>query len=159
MKGKISFITLCAAAALLVLALAACGGSAPATVNDLPAYPGASELKAGSSTIGDTLAKNMQTDAGLRQAIGSGGKTEQKGFTLPKGTAWDAVKKFYDDKLKAAGWGEPNSMVSNVLAQVNQSNDAFQTATYTRGNQTLAVIRLVDPISNEVTLILSLSTR
>ncbi len=147
------------ALAVLASALAGCGGNAAVGINDLPAYPGATELKAGDSTVGDTLAKNMQTDAGLRQAMGSGGKTEQKGFTLPKDAKWDAIKKFYDDKLKAGGWSEPNSMVSNVLAQVNATNDAFQNAIYTRSNQSLAVIRVADPTAGGAMLILSLSTR
>ena len=54
------------AALLTVLALvtlAACGGSPPATLSDIPAYPGTAELKPGESNIADTLAKNNQTDA------------------------------------------------------------------------------------------------
>jgi hypothetical protein len=142
-----------------VAALTACGGSAaPVTLNDVPAYAGAKEFKPGESQIGDTLAKNMQTNAALSQAMGTGGKLEQKGFRLPDGTTWDQVQKFYDDKLKAAGWNT-DSTAASVLAVVNQQNDAFQTATYLRGNQTLAVIRMVEPISKQAWLFLSLSTR
>jgi hypothetical protein len=144
--------------AIAAVALAACGGSAqPVTLNDIPAFTGAKEFKPGESTIGDTLAKNMQTNAALTQAMGTGGKLEQKGFQLPDGTTWDQVQKFYDDNLKAAGWGT-NSTAASVLAVVNQQNDAFQTATYLRGNQTLAVIRMVEPISKQVWLFLSLNT-
>ncbi len=155
---KITFVSL-VALALMALVLAACGGSSAVAINDLPAYPGATELKAGDSTVGDTLAKNMQSDASLRQAMGTGGKTEQKGWTLPQDATWDAIKKFYDDKLKSGGWGEPNSMVGNVLAQVNAMNDAYQNAIYTRNNQSLAVIRVADPTTKGAMLILSLSTR
>ncbi len=145
-------------AALLMLALTACGGASPVTANDLPAYPGATELKADDSKLAATLSQNSQQITALTQAAGVNGKTEQKGFALPKDATWDAVKKFYDDKLKSTGWAEPGGITGNVLAQVNGMNDTFQTATYNRGNQTLSVIRLVDPISKDATLIFSLNT-
>lgn len=145
--------------AIFAVVVTACGGSAqPATLNEIPAYTGAKEFKPGESTIGDTLAKNMQTNAALTQAMGTGGKLEQKGFSLPDGTTWDQVQKFYDDKLKAAGWST-NSPAANVLAVVNQQNDAFQMANYLRGNQNLSVIRMTDPISKSAWLFLSLNTR
>ncbi len=147
--------------ALLVVsavALTACGGGTqPVALNDIPAYAGAKEFKPGESQIGDTLAKNMQTNASLTQAMGTGGKLEQKGFQLPDGTSWDQVQKFYDDKLKSTGWNT-DATTASVLAAVNQANDTFQTATYLRGNQTLAIIRMVEPISKQVWLFLSLNT-
>lgn len=146
-------------AALLMLALTACGGASPVTINDVPAYPGATEFKPGDSRLGATLAQNSQQITALSQAAGAGGKTDQKGFALPKDATWDAVKKFYDEKLKAGGWGEPGGVAGNVLAQVNATNDTFQTATYTRGNQSLVVVRMVEPISKEIWLIFSLNTR
>jgi len=150
---------LLALAVVLMLALTACGGASPVTANDLPVYPGATALQPGDSKLADTLSKNSQQITALTQSAGVNGKTEQKGFSLPKDATWDAVKKFYDDKLTAGGWGVPGGVASNVLAQVNTMNDSFQTATYTRGNQTLALVRLVDPISKDATLIFSLSTR
>jgi hypothetical protein len=149
---------------LTLLSVSACsmigGGSQAVAVGDLPAYPGATELKAGDSRIADTLAKNSQQGTALSQAMGAGGKLEQRGFTLPKETTWDAVKKFYDDKLKSSGWSEPSGVASNILAQVNAQNDAFQTATYQRGNQTLAVLRvMIDPTTKDMALIFSLNTR
>ena len=80
----------------------ACGGTTAS--GDLPKYPGAVELKAGESAIGSTLAQNMKQDAALRQAVGTGGKTEQRGFKLPGDTTWEQVKSFYDRELKAGGW-------------------------------------------------------
>lgn len=145
-------------AAVLTLALTACGGASPVTANDLPVYPGATALQPGDSKLAQTLANNSQQITALTQSAGVNGKTEQKGFALPKDATWDAVKKFYDDKLTAGGWSVPGGVTSNVLAQVNGMNDTFQTATYTRGNQTLALIRLVDPISKDATLIFSLNT-
>ncbi len=159
MKFKILFVSL-----LALLALSACsmigGGGNPVGINDIPAYPGATELKAGDSTLANTLANNSQQITALSQSAGAGGKTDQKGYALPSDATWDAIKKFYDDKLKSAGWSEPNSMVSGILSQVNTQNDAFQTTVYQRGNQTLSVIRvMMDPTSKQATLIFSLSTR
>jgi len=149
---------LLALAVVLMLALTACGGASPVTANDLPVYTGAVALQPGDSKLAATLANNSQQITALTQSAGVNGKTEQKGFSLPKDATWDAVKKFYDDKLTAAGWSVPGGVASNVLAQVNGMNDTFQTATYTRGNQTLALVRLVDPISKDATLIFSLNT-
>lgn len=158
MKNK-TMLFVFALLALSAVALSACGGSAqPVTLNDVPVFAGAKEFKPGESAIGDTLAKNMQTNATLTKAMGTGGKLEQKGFNLPQGTTWDAVQKYYDDKLKAAGWNT-DATTANIMAAVNQQNDAFQTATYLRGNQTLAIIRMTEPISKEAWLFLSLNTR
>ena len=142
----------------LMLGLTACGGASAVAINDLPAYPGATELKAGDSRIGATLAQNSQNITALTQASGGSGKTDQKGYSLPKDTTWDAVKKFYDDKLKSAGWSEP-SATSSILTQVNQQNPTTQTVIYARGNQTLSVIRFVEPISKDASLIFSLTAR
>ena len=145
--------------AMLALVLSACGASAqPVTLNDIPVYAGAKEFKPGESAIGDTLAKNMQTNAALTKAVGTGGKLEQKGFSLPQDGTWDAVGKFYDDKLKSTGWNTDSTTVS-ILAAVNQQNDAFQTVVYLRGNQSLSVIRMTDPISKSAWMFLSLNTR
>jgi hypothetical protein len=145
--------------ATLALILSACGGSAaPVTLNDIPVYSGAKEFKPGESAIGDTLSKNMQQNAALTKAIGTGGKLEQKGFSLPQDGTWDAVSKFYDDKLKSTGWNT-DSTTASILATVNQQNDAFQTVVYLRGNQSLSVIRMTDPISKSAWLFLSLNSR
>lgn len=144
--------------------LAACGGGAVA-IGDLPVYTDARELKAGESTVGDTLKNNMEQDKALRDAIGTGGKTEQRGFKLPADASWDKVKAFYTDKLKADGWSEgaggiAGNIVSDVMNQVNSSNEMFQTALYSKGNQTLSIVRVVNPVDTaDVELILSLSTR
>ena len=80
-----------------VLVLTACGGSPPVSIADLPTFAGATALQPGASTIATTL-KNNET-----QAAAMGQKIEQKAFQLPKGTAWDAVKGFYTEQLKALG--------------------------------------------------------
>ena len=91
MGATTRLITLLACVSLALL-LAACG-AAPSTIADLPVYPGAVELKPGESAIGDTLQGNMEQDAAMREAMGVGGSTEQRGFSLtapfsgPKTTA------------------------------------------------------------------------
>jgi hypothetical protein len=146
-------------AILTLVALTSCGGSPAATLADIPAYPGASDLKPGESTIGDTLAKNNQMDAALRGQLGTGGKTDQKGFSLPKDAKWDQVKGFYDEKLKAAGWST-NSLVSGIMEQANQGNDLFQTANWQKGKQNVTIVMLTAPVDNsQKQLIVSLSTQ
>jgi hypothetical protein len=144
---------------LTLFTLAACGGSAAATLNDIPAYPGATELKPGESNIADTLANNNQTDAAMRGQLGVGGKTEQKGYNLPKDANWDQVKAFYDEKLKAGGWGT-NSLVSGIMDQANQGNSLFQTTNWQKGTQNVTVVMVVSPTNaDEKQLIVSLSSQ
>ncbi|MBX7213534.1 MAG: hypothetical protein K1X39_05905 [Thermoflexales bacterium] len=155
-----------AIAALSVLALAACsvGGGAPIAIKDLPAYPGAAELKPGESRIAEQLQQNMANDSSARQASGSGGKTEQKAFRFPGDASWDKVRSFYTDKLKASGWSEGMGGVAGALAnqalnQVNAQNDVFQSQIYSRGKQTLAIFRMADPTDkSQVVVIASLTT-
>jgi len=139
--------------------LAACGGSSKVSLNDLPVYPDAVELKEGESVIADTLADNNQTDAAFRGQLGLGGSVEQKGFSLPADTSWDDVKAFYDEKLKADGWGT-NNLVSGIMEQANQSNDRFRTANWQKSKQNLTVMMVASPVNpDEKELILSLATQ
>jgi len=145
---------------LALLLLVGCGGApAAATLNDIPAYPGAKELQAGESNLADTLGKNNQADAALRAQLGTGGKTEQKGYSLPQDAKWDQVKSFYDDKLKGAGWST-NSLVSGIMEQANQGNDLFRVANWQRGQQNVSIVMLTSPTdANEKQLIISLSSQ
>lgn len=151
--------------AIVLIVLPGCGGSA--TSGDLPTYPGAIELKAGASAIGDTLALNMKQDAGLRQVMGAGGKIEQRGFTLPADATWEQVKGFYEKELTAGGWqsglgGVAGGFVdiNTVMGAANQGNDLFQTSFWSKGKQTLTVAMIAVPTDKKQRqLILSLSTR
>jgi hypothetical protein len=150
-------------ATLIVAAIVLTACSGPVSMTDLPVYPGATEHKEGQSPVGNTLAKNAQTDAAMRSAVGVGGKTEQKGYRLPKAAKWDDVKRFYDDKLKAAGWssgtgGIMGGMASDVMNVANKSNTQSQTALYSKGKQSLTVIVVASPKKGERDLLLSLST-
>jgi hypothetical protein len=164
MKTKTLFFSLMMLA-VAALVLAACGGSVAA--KDLPVYTGAVELKAGESNIGDTLAKNMQQDAALRQAVGSGGKTEQKGFKLPAEATWDQVKAFYEKELDKAGWSKGLGGIANkfvdvnaIMETTNQDNDLFKTTIFSKGKQTLTVVMVTDPTdAKQKQLLLSLSSQ
>ena len=151
--------------AVFLAFLPACGGKASA--GDLPKFPGATELKAGESNIGNTLAQNMKQDAAMRQAMGAGGKIEQMGLKLPGDATWEQVKGFYDKELKAAGWesglgGIAGGLVdlNAVMGAANQGNDLFQTAMWSKSKQTLTVAMIIDPGDRKQReLILSLSSR
>ena len=130
---------------LAVLALAACGGSAPAKLADIPTFPDAVQLKPGENPMADTLAKNVQ------QAGSMGANIDQKIFTLPKEAGWDQVKKFYTDKLTAEGWAASNLPIPD--------NDMFKMTLWTRSSQSLTVAQLTEPISKDSFLLFSLSTQ
>lgn len=145
--------------AIAFLTLTACGQPAAATLADIPAYPGATELKPGESVTGSTLDQNNQTDALIRSQAGVGGKTEQKGYALPSETTWDQVQGFYNEKLSAAGWGT-NSMVTGIMAQANTGNDLFKTANWQKGSQNVTVVMVTSPTdSSKKELIVSLSSQ
>ncbi len=172
MKNRLSLITFL----LITLALLACnsilpfgGGGSAVTANDLPVYPGATELKEGESIIGDTLAQNMEQDAAMREAMGALGRgsTQQKGFQLPAEATWEQVKAFYEKELTAAGWqsglgGIAGSVVdvNAMMEAANQGNELFQTALWSKGKQTLTTVMVTDPTNaTNKQLILSLSTQ
>jgi hypothetical protein len=146
-----------ALALLSLTILTACGG-APATLDDIPAYPDATLLKPGESAIGSTLANNNAADAALRQQVGVGGKVDQKGYHLPAGTTWDQVKSFYSQKLSAAGWST-NSMVSGIMAQAGAGSDAVKMDNWQKGKQNVSIIMLTLPDNpDQSDIIISLSS-
>lgn len=172
MKNRLSLIIF----SLIMLALLACnsilpfgGGGGAVATSDLPVYPGATELKEGESTIGDTLAQNMEQDAALREAMGALGRgsTQQKGFQLPAEATWAQVKAFYEKELTTAGWqsglgGIAGSVVdvNAMMEAANQGNELFQTALWSKGKQTLTTVMVTDPTNaTNKQLILSLSTQ
>ena len=165
MKAKKSMAGVILIGAVILL-LAACGTKA-AGVGDLPVFPGSTELKAGDSRITDTLAKNNQQDTAMRNAMGAGGQTEQRGFSLTADTTWDKVKSYYETELKSRGWtsglgGIAGGMVdiNAMMNTANKGNDLFQTMIFSKGKQTLTIILTVSPTdASHKTLIQSLSTR
>jgi hypothetical protein len=162
---KTRILSMLGAAFLLISALASCGGK-PAAMNDIPVYPGAVEMKAGTNPIGDTLSQNEKTDAAMRQAMNAGGKMEQRAWELPAGVAWPEVKAFYEEKLKAADWqsglgGAAGGFVdvNKMMDVANQSNPLSQTMIFTKGKQSLTLLMVALPMKKEgKQLILSLTT-
>jgi hypothetical protein len=153
------FLPVVLALILTLFTLAACGTPAAATLNDIPAFTGATELSAADGGVGGTLANNNQVDQQIRQSMGAGGKVEQKGFKLPAETTWDQVKKFYDEKLQAAGWST-NSLVSGIMEQANQNNPVFRISNWQRNGQNVSVVLLTSPTDpQDKKLIVSLSTQ
>ena len=159
---KLSLIVIAATTAVI---LAACGSApAPVTIAELPTYAGAKELQPGNSPIATTLKNNEQ------QAAAMGQKIEQKAFTLPKDATWDKLIAFYSEQLKAGGWkegvaaggvgsGMANDIMKNALAQANAGNDMFKTAIFTRGKQTLTVMRMAGTSKrDDAQILLSLNT-
>jgi hypothetical protein len=160
MKNKMALlITLLMAMSVLV----ACGGR-PVAVSDIAVYTGATLLRAGEDPIADTLIQNMEQDASMRTNIGVGGSIEQTAYRLPAGTTWEQVKGFYDKELAAAGWksgagGPAGSMASSIMESANAGNTLFQTAIWSKGKQTLTLVRNVNPTNEaEVYLMMSLNT-
>ncbi len=157
MKIRLSLLTI---ALGLMIALTACGGSAPAmTIDTVPTYPGATALDPKEDAIAATLAQNTQQSAAMSAQLGVSGQVDQKGFSLPKDATWDQVKAFYDDKLKSSGWSS-NSLIDGVMEQANQDNDMFQIANWQHNKQNLSVMVLTDPTDQDKKiLMLSLSSQ
>ncbi len=148
-----------------ILVLAACSGGTAVTLQDIPAYPEATALQPGADPVADTLVDNMAQDAQLRSGIGVGGQTTQMAYRLPAGTSWDQVQRFYNDQLGGTGWksgpgGMAGNLASGIMDSVNQGNDLFQTGTWSKGKQTLTLVRVADNATAEDAsiLILSLTT-
>lgn len=148
--------------ALFLLLLAACG-SPTASLSDIPAFTGATELVAGEDPIADTMVQNMQQDAELRTQIGVGGSIEQKAYRLPTTASWDTVKSFYATTLEGDKWesglgGPGGNLASSIMESASAGNDLFQTAVWSRGKQNITIVRTVDPTNAEnVFLVLSLA--
>ena len=72
---------------------------------------------------------------------------------------WDQIKSFYDEKLKASGWGT-NSLVSGIMEQANQGNDLFQTANWQKDKQNVTIVMVTAPTdTSQKQLIVSLSSQ
>ena len=115
------------------------------TLRDLPLFPNSVELKPGEEHLADKLAALAKNDATLQSALGVG-IAERRVFALPKDTAPDATRKFYDDKLLPAGW-KSETVKSTLLERVSQLTDvsAYQVVVWTRGTQRLAIVQAASP--------------
>ncbi|MEN8154571.1 MAG: hypothetical protein ABFR75_11175 [Acidobacteriota bacterium] len=140
----------------------ACGGSV-ISLADIPVFPGAEELKAGESDLGNTLKNNMEADKKVRESMGplaAKGSVEQKGFSLPAKSQWKDIKDFYDKELTSLGWKSGLGGVAGKFVDVNKAmnaggNKLAKTIIYSRGKQTLTIVMVTTPKKH---IILSLST-
>jgi hypothetical protein len=161
MKCNLKLLLGCVLTVSLMLTFG-CGGGG-VSLSDLPLFPGATELKAGDSNLGNTLKNNMETDKKMRDAMGplaAKGSTEQKGFSLPAGSTWNDVKAFYDKELAAMGWKSGLGGAAGKFVDVNKVMNAggsslSKQVIYSKGGQTLTIIMMT---SGKKQLILSLST-
>jgi hypothetical protein len=150
-------------ALILLVSASGCGGTAESATS-LPVYPGAVELKPGEDPVADTLAKNMEQDASIRQNFGVGGKIEQKAFRLPADGSWEAVRGYYDKELKAGGWksgmgGIGGDIANQALETANQANPMLKMAAWSKGKQILTIFRLMEtPDATQAYLIISLNS-
>ncbi|MCB8978809.1 MAG: hypothetical protein H6657_15430 [Ardenticatenaceae bacterium] len=149
---------------VVLVFLVACGGGMVA-IGDIPAYPDATALEPGVDPVADTLVDNMAQDAQIRDSVNVGGQIEQKAYRLPAGASWDDVQNFYNDKLGDDGWesglgGIAGSIAGDVMSSVNQSNDMMQTTFWSRGKQTLTMVRVAQDVAGDgdFLLIMSLAT-
>ena len=86
-------------AGLMLTLLAACGGAgASSSGGSLPLFTGAKPLEGGSPMAVAIDAAKQQ----LKQQSGADATVDA--YTLPAGTSFDQVKKFYSDSLTSAGW-------------------------------------------------------
>ncbi len=98
MKKNLSFLFV--GLLSLGLLLSACGGGAPApaTFSQLPVFSGAKESTS-EILVG---ALNVMTDALKGESTIK--SVEGKGYDVPAGTTWDAIKSFYTPALEKSSW-------------------------------------------------------
>ncbi len=148
---------------VILVFLVACGSDV--AIGDIPAYPDATALEPGSDPVADTLVNNMVQDAQIRNSAGVGGQIEQMAYRLPEGASWDDIESFYSSELSDGGWesglgGIAGDIAGDVMSSVNEGNDLFQTAMWSRGKQNLTLIRVAESATadGDFLLILSLAT-
>jgi hypothetical protein len=130
-------------AALMLVLLAACGGGTSSTGGSLPLFAGAKPLEGGSPMAVAIDAAKQQ----LKQQ--SGADTTVDAYTLPAGTSFDQVKKFYSDSLTTAGWsdaagGAAMPAVPNGGSAVWTKND----------NEVFTVTVMPDPVGGSESIML-----
>ena len=146
--------------AFALFSLAACS-SKQVSLSDLPTFPGATAVKPGDDPVADTLMKNMEQDASLRTDLGVAGGIEQAAHQLPANSSWEDVKNFYDEELSASGWESGLGGIAGGFANdaLEAAAQVSETALWSRGKQTLTLVRLVDPTDQTALyLIFSLNT-
>lgn len=130
----------------LTVLLAACSGSAPATLQDIPVYAGSQPVDPGSNYITEAMFN------AIGQSISDQNLTSQISlYSLPDGTGWDNVKQFYTGEV-GGDW--------KAAADLTQESDVINIIGWQRGSgaseQVLIVGQAQDPLSNQEFLILGM---
>jgi len=86
------------ALAVLAVLLAACGGSTPASLADIPVYAGAQPVEASANYLTDTMATSIEQSIAAQDLT-----SEINLYRLPEGTTWEEVKQFYTTEVDD-GW-------------------------------------------------------
>jgi hypothetical protein len=133
-------------AALMLTLLAACGGASTSAGSggSLPLFAGAKPLEGGSPMA-------MAIDAAKQQLKQqqTGADTTVDAYTLPAGTSFDQVKKFYSDSLTSAGWTD----AAGGAAMPAMPNGG--TAVWTKNdNEVFTVTVMPDPTSSNGAVLL-----
>lgn len=151
--------------ALLAVYLVGCGvpsggrviGGQPVSINELPTYPDAVELKVGESKVIDPLFGPAQRETPPFIGLGIEVLKNERTFRVPPDTTFAQVKSFYADKLQSAGWREDPAM-RVYTSQVNESSPLLQGAIWVRVDQTLLIALASDPTNGGKEVTLSLAT-
>ena len=95
MRVKTSLLVL---VMLLCLPLAGCA-SEPATMDQIPVYPGAEPLEAGDHDLADKVLEAMEASA-EEQSL----STKFSLYGLPEDTTWEEIAAFYEAELAGTDW-------------------------------------------------------
>jgi hypothetical protein len=134
---------------LVLFATAACSAE-PATMDDVPLYPGVQPLEGGENSVADQVLEAMQGSAEERGLIAS-----FKLYSLPADANWDDIVAFYDEELVKSDW-QPEPELTN-------DSDLFKAVGWSRGEgarqQSLVVNYVPDVIGEGAFLIVGLLSK
>jgi len=132
-------------------------GGEPVSIDELPTYPGAVELKSGESKVIDPVFGPAQRETPPFIGLGIEVLKSERNFQVPPQTTFADVKAFYADKLQSAGWREDPAM-RVYTSQVNESSPRLQGGIWVRVDQTLFIALATDPATGAKEVTLSLAT-
>lgn len=127
-----------ASMAASVAASEAASTSAPSSGSTIPVYTGATALDASNpmGTVLNTLKQQLQQQQ-------TAADVTVDAYTLPAGTTFDQVKKFYNDALTADGWTDAAGQ-ANVPTMPGGGAGVWQK----NGAEAVTVVVVADPTSN-----------
>lgn len=132
-------------------------GGQPVPIGELPAYPGATELKVGESKIIEPIFGPAQRETPPFIGLGIEVLKTQRDFRVPKDVTFNQIKAFYADKLQAGGWRQDPAM-RVFTDNANDQIENVQGAIWVRVDQTLLIVLARNPADGAKELTLSLAT-